>query len=815
MAYFDKYGVEFSDDRKTLVKCPEGFHGGYVIPEGVKGIGKSAFSLCSNLTSIVIPNSVTSIGNDAFYGCSSLTSVTIPNSVTSIGNSAFSGCCGLTFVTIPNRITRIERGVFKDCAGLTTLDIPNSVTSIGFSAFWDCTSLISIEIPNSVTHIGKFSFAGCSSLTSVTIPDSVTYIGDGAFEGCSSLSSVTIPNSVTSIASNAFQNCSGLTSVTIPNSVTSIGDGAFCGCSSLTSVTIPNSVNSIGSSAFYGCSGLTSVTIPNSVISIGENAFHRCSSLPIIDNICYADTYLVKVVNKKIPSYNIKENTRFIGSSAFEDCSGLISIEIPNSVISIGEKAFWCCSRLSSVTIPASVKSIGNSAFSYCNCLNSIIVERENNKYDSRDNCNAIIEKDTNKLIISCKTTIIPNSVISIGDGVFSAQCHLTSIKIPNTVTHIGKYSFAGCSNLKSVTIPDSVTSIGDRAFENCNSLTSVTIPNSVTNIGSRAFIGCRSLTAVNIPNSVTDIGEYAFADCSSLKTIAIPASVKSIGQGGTFMGCSALESVQWNATNCSIVEIDDDEPGKYEPPFDNLGNIKSFTFGNNVKSIPKFLCGNLRGLTSMTISDRVTSIGEEAFCGCNNLTEIIVPNGQKARFAQMEGLKELSNLIVERDNEELTILTNLAKAYEKGIGVNMSISQAFLIHTQAAEKGSAESAYRLAEWYYEGKVIPCDLNKALAYFQQAAKTGYLDADNKVIEVQEYIVKEKQQKMSEFIADVNNKREKALIQHNRAKREKEAEDFEYEHDLPSYFQYGGYNGYDDDTIDSAFEGDPEATWNVD
>ncbi len=612
MAYFDKYGVEFSDDRKTLISCPKEFRGDYIIP-----------------------NSVTSIGDSAFWGCSGLTSVTIPNSVTSIGEWAFSGCCGLTFVTIPNRITRIERGVFKDCAGLTTLDIPNSVTSIGFSAFLNCTSLISIEIPNSVTHIGKFSFAGCSSLTSVTIPDSVTYIGDGAFEGCSSL-----------------------TSVTIPNSVTSIGSSAFAGCGCLTAIEIPNSVTSIGRSAFWGCSSLTSVTIPNSVKSIGEGAFSGCSSLPIIDNICYADTYLVKVVNKKIPSYNINENTRFIGSSAFEDCSGLISIEIPNSVISIGEKAFWCCSRLFSITIPTGVTFIGNSAFSYCNCLNSIVVEKDNKKYDSRDNCNAIIEKDTNKLIISCKTTIIPNSVISIGDEVFSAQYHLTSIKIPNSVTHIGKYSFAGCSNLKSVTIPNSVTSIGESAFSGCSGLTSVTIPNSVTNIGSRAFIGCRSLTAVNIPNSVTDIGEYAFADCSSLKTIAIPASVKSIGQGGTFMGCSALESVQWNATNCSIVEIDDDEPGKYEPPFDNLGNIKSFTFGNNVKSIPKYLCGNLRGLTSLTISDRVTSIGEEAFCGCNNLTEIIVPNGQKEHFMKMNALSDYKDIIVE-DNQQERIRTS------------------------------------------------------------------------------------------------------------------------------------------------------------
>ena len=308
-------------------------------------------------------------------------------------------------------------------------------------------------------------------------------------------------------------------------------------------------------------------------------------------------------------------------------------------------------------------------------------------------------------------------------------------------------------------TIPEGVTCIWDTAFYRCKDLTFVTLPNSVTSIGDDAFWGCSSLKSVSIPYRVTNIGDCAFAYCSALTSIVIPNSVTSIGDYA-FACCSAL--------SCSV-----------------------------------------------TIGIGITFIGKRAFADCNNLKEICVPRGQKARFTQMDGLKEFSDIIVERDDEELIILTNLAKAYEKGIGVTKSITQAFLIHTQAADKGSAESAYRLAEWYYEGKVIPCDLNKALAYFQQAAKTGYLDADNKVIEVQEYIVKEKQLKMSEFIADVNNKREKALIQHNRAKREKEAEDFEYEHDLPSYSQYGGYNGYDDDTIDSAFEGDPEATWNVD
>ncbi len=236
---------------------------------------------------------------------------------------------------------------------------------------------------------------------------SVTSIGNGAFYNCSGLTSVTIPNSVTSIGNYAFLNCTSLTSVTIPNSVTSIGSEAFSYCRGLTSVTIPNSVTSIGCEAFDGCKGLTSVTIPNSVTSIGDNAF-----------CC---------------------------------CSGLTSVTIPNSVTSIGITAFGGCSGLTSVTIPNSVTSIGSYAFSDCSGLTSIKVESGNEKYDSRNNSNAIIETSSNTLIVGCKNTIIPNSVTSIGSYAFSGCSGLTSVTIPSNVTTIGNYAFSGCNNLKYI----------------------------------------------------------------------------------------------------------------------------------------------------------------------------------------------------------------------------------------------------------------------------------------------------------------------------------------------------------------------------
>ena len=388
----------------------------------------------------------------------------------------------------------------------------------------------------SVTYMGLYTSDNKDAYVgNIIIPESITYSGT--------------TYSVTSIGDNAFWGCSGFTSVTIPNSVSYIGKYAFASCSGLTSVTIPNSVSYIGEAAFGGCSGLTSVT-----------------------------------VDKNNGTYDSRDNCNaIIETSTNKLIVGCKNTTIPNSVTSIGDRAFASCSGLTSVTIPNSVTSIGGYAFSGCSGLTSVTVDKNNGTYDSRNNCNAIIETSTNKLIVGCNNTIIPNSVTSIGDGAFAYCSGLTSVTIPNSVTSIGEFAFSDCSGLTSVTIPNSVTSIGGYAFSGCSGLTSVTFnAEKCTEMGSNSFPvfnGCKSLTTLTIGDKVTTIPDYAFGECSGLTSVTIPNSVTSIG-GAAFRGCSGLTSV---------------------------------TIGNSVTSIGDYAFYNCTGLHSLTIGTGVLSIGQYA----------------------------------------------------------------------------------------------------------------------------------------------------------------------------------------------------------
>ena len=672
----------------------------------VTSIGSNAFAACDSLTSVTIPNSVITIGNYAFASSRGLTSITIPSSVTSIGLCAFLYCTGLSNLTIPGTVTTIGETAFGSCYGLTSVTIGNGVTTIGNAAFAGCATLTSLTIPASVSSIGRQVFSSCDNLTSLTvvsenstfdsrdycnaiietasntlvagckgtvIPNTVMAIGNSAFYECHGLTSITIPNSVTVIDNSAFLLCNDLTSVTIPNSVITLGENAFGSCRGLTSVNIGNSVTTIGKQAFSYCYNLTDVTIPNSVITIGEEAFDNCramTSLTIGNSVTtiarQAFFGCIGLTNVTIPN-----SVTTIGEEAFANCTNLTNLTLGNSVTTIGKNVFENCINLTSLTIPASVQSIELGIFTSCYNLSSLVVESGNTTYDSRDNCNAIIETATNTLIAGCQNTIIPNSITAIGDYAFTGCINLTSVVIPGSVTSIGGRAFMGCTNLASLTIPNSVITIGYLAFQNTawlqnqpegivyaglvaytynglmpesiilrdgtlgiadyafsweQTLKSVTIPNSLKVIGFGAFYACSNLADMTIPSSVTTIGELAFYSCKSLASVTIPSSVTSIG-AGPFSGCDNLTSLTVESGNTTYDSRDNCNAIIETATNTLIGGCPKTIIPNTVTAIGEIAFYFFDRVVTVIIPSSVTSIGEEAFMYCGGLKSVTIPN--------------------------------------------------------------------------------------------------------------------------------------------------------------------------------------------
>ena len=398
------------------------------IKQGTIRIGEGAFKNCDHLTSVDIPNSVKSIEPDAFYDCIGLTSLHIPYSVTNIGQRAFDGCLGLTSVTIPNSMKTIGRFAFNQCISLTAVHITDlqawcqiqfeydeysNPLSNAHHLFVNGEETNDLVIPNGVTAIGNFAFAGCSDLTSITIPNSVTDIGKDTFKNCKKLTKVNLNSH--SLVSRDYSSSSSIRE--------------FFG-NQVTDYIIGEDVMSIGSNAFKDCSAMTSIIISNSVTSIGENAFSGTAwfeSQP--EGVVYAGAFLYtyKGTMPANTSIAIKEGTIVICDVAFRNCSGLVSVTIPNSVTNIGKEAFKNCNNLTSVIIPNSTTTIGEYAFASCQGLVSVVISETIRTIEQY-----AFYYCTNLHDVYCYTEKVPNTGerLFYNSSIFNATLHVPAASI-------------------------------------------------------------------------------------------------------------------------------------------------------------------------------------------------------------------------------------------------------------------------------------------------------------------------------------------------------------------------------------------------
>ena len=628
-----------------------------------------------------IPSNITTISSSCFINCKALTQILFNSSstLTSLGTSFCSGCSALTTINIPNTVTTISDNAFKNCLSIASISLPTatSFVSIGQSSFSGCVKLSSITYGTNITTIGSSAFFNCSSLTTLPALNSVTSIGNTAFSGCTNLSSLymSVSGNVTfgtttgtPVTTSVFSNVNNLTIYTnnYNNSVYTFIK-TYYSTSNITVICSNNIVlqfstapatltyGSITYDALNNGKVLTSTTTPTSITS---NSFQNVTTLTNVLNIPAAVTS--------------------IGASAFQGCTGLTSIIIPDTITSLGNNAFNGCISLTTCTMNSNVTTIGtnvftgntsfttlntntyNTAYQYIalnnpsvniNVTNSIVL------YFSQSQSPTVVFDGNTYTSLNGGTLFISSpGITTISDYAFAAENpphsgtftnfqYLTKVILPATLTYIGDYAFFKCPLTTATLDPNMlINTLNPSVFQMCT-FTQFTIPNNVQYIGKNA-LAATGLTSLTIPSSVLQCEDFEnigpFQGNASLQTVTILNGPN--GEGCTMFGVSSF-------ANCTSLR------------YINPSSTYDVNIPNSVKVLGNDCFSNCRGLTSVKLSDFMVSPGQflgaymstitfplncneipSGFAiGCPNLTTISLPGG--IQFIGTQAFKDCSSL--------------------------------------------------------------------------------------------------------------------------------------------------------------------------
>ena len=663
-------GITYSIDMSAVISCDREKSGFYNMPSTVTRIYDGAFSGCEKITGVRFSNKITSITYQAFADCWSLLSVELPSSLKTIENQAFVRCDNIKELNFPEGLEKIGYGAFCFNYKLESINIPSSLQSIEGVAF-AFTAITELTIPNTLKSIGNGAFSQNYALKKVTLPQSDLKIYEKAFFNCgieeltipaklelagpeifqcnNSLKKVTVETGQT-LAEDIFNDCSALQSVTLPNGLESIAKGAFSECKSLKNINLPLSLKEIEDSAFSE-SGLTSIDIPDSVEYIGDSAFEQCE----ITKVRLPKS--LKSTGKYIFAYCPITEIDFNGYSKSDYCAflgtAIKELVLPDSVTTIAYRSFADCSELIKIEIPDTVISIEansfeNTAWEKAQANGALYLNKALYLYKGslKDSDRTLKVKDGTKIISSYWAYYSDPSVTT----------GLSAVILPNSFERIDNYSFAGCRALREINLPDRLCRIGDRAFGGCDGIKKLYLPSALTEIGKSAFAGCTSLTEITvspdnpnysstdgllydksgktliscpagktgelvIPEGVEAIADFAFDHCKNLSKVIIPESVTSIGKYA--IGYDKIDIAVWQYelvhNNIYYGYYGDSiQPEALKNNYNTVFETKSETVKSYIDNIAAEKCNTHRFTQWLTIKEPTCELSGEEVKVCN-----------------------------------------------------------------------------------------------------------------------------------------------------------------------------------------------------